>query len=103
MYGLVKAMIPIGSSKRPAAVPDLPVTPEALFRLELLLGRHVMDLRAISEVVTSDIGLLTHVLRLARDMDSLPQNYPSVEECIVEVGVEGLRDCLRKARLHRAN
>ena len=43
------------------------VNVEALLRLELLLGERVVSLSAMSDIVTQDGGLKTHVLQLAHD------------------------------------
>jgi hypothetical protein len=93
MYGVAKAMHPnqiIG----PALV-----SAEALLRLELLLGDRVVNLTAVSDIVTQDGGLKTHVLQLAHD--SAPTDDVldiSVHECIVEIGIERLRESLRQTR-----
>jgi len=96
-------MLPPTRKRGATLAPDLPVAPEALFRLELLLGRRVLDLRAISEVVVSDAGLMAHLVQLLHHMDPTASAFPSVEECILELGMEGMRECLRNARLRRAN
>jgi hypothetical protein len=95
MYGLVKAMFTPESNHRGA------ITPEALLHLELLLGERAVDLRAVSDIVTSDPGLRIHVLRLARDTGQMSDTLPTVQECIVEIGIEGLRESLRHARMRR--
>jgi len=86
------------------------VSAEALLRLELLLGERVVDLTAVSDIVTQDGGLKTHVLQLAHDSDSSSANLASAEaelsmhECIVEIGIEQLRESLRQTRFRlRAN
>jgi len=76
-----------------------PVAPETLFRLELLLGSGAMDLHAISDVVRSDSGLLAHMVWLLHETGELTSSFPTVEECVVELGLEGMRECLRKACL----
>ena len=86
------------------------VSAEALLRLELLLGERVVDLSAVSDIVTQDGGLKTHVLQLAHDNDSSSASVasdgvgPSMHECIVEIGIEQLRESLRQTRFRlRAN
>jgi hypothetical protein len=77
---------------------------EALLRLELLLGDQVVDLSAVSEIVTRDGGLKTHVLQLASDDGRADEPDLSVHECLVEIGIERLRESLRQTRFRlRAN
>lgn len=76
-------------------------TPEALLQLELLLQERAVDLAAVTEVVTKDPGLCIHVLHLAHDMGDMTEVMPSLQECIVEIGIEGLRESLRNARMKR--
>jgi hypothetical protein len=92
MYGLAKAMISI-QVLRPATV-----SAEALLRLELLLGERVVTLSAISDIVNQDGGLKTHVLQLAHDTAPTDGTEVSVDECIVEIGIERLRESLRQTR-----
>jgi c-di-GMP-related signal transduction protein len=92
MYGLVKAMLPL------QLIASSFVTPEALLRLEMLLGERVVDLSAISDIVTQDGGLKAHILQLAHDSDPEEEFDISVHECIVEIGIERLRESLRETR-----
>jgi hypothetical protein len=94
MYGVAKAMLPI------QIIGSIPVSAEALLRLELLLGERVVNLTAVSDIVTHDGGLKTHVLQLAHDnapTDGADADI-SVHECIVEIGIERLRESLRQTR-----
>src|SRR5882757_2450748 len=68
------------------------VSAEALLRLELLLGERVVTLNVISDIVSQDAGLKTHVLQLARDCAPTDETDVSVDECIVEIGIERLRE-----------
>jgi hypothetical protein len=92
MYGLAKAMYP-NQNFGPAIV-----SAEALLRLELLLGERVVDLSAVSDIVTHDGGLKTHVLQLAHDSEPTDEIECSVHEYIVEIGIERLRESLRQTR-----
>jgi HD-like signal output (HDOD) protein len=74
------------------------VTAEALLRLELLLGEPVVDLSAVSDIVTQDGGLMTHVLQLAHDSAPSEEVDLTVHACIVEIGIERLRESLRQTR-----
>ncbi len=89
---VAKAMHPI-QVIGPAAV-----SAEALLCLELLLGERVVSLSAVSEIVTQDGGLKTHVLQLAHDSSHSDEADLSVHECIVEIGIERLRESLRQTR-----
>src|SRR5262249_36605900 len=95
MYPLARAMINSNSIQRATA------TPESLFQLELLLQERAVDLAAVTDIVTRDPGLHIHVLRLAHDMGEMTEVTPSLQECIVEIGIEGLRESLRNARMRR--
>jgi hypothetical protein len=74
------------------------VSAEALLRLELLLGERVVTLSAISDIVSQDGGLKIHVLQLAHDTASDDGDQASIDECIVEIGIERLRESLRQTR-----
>jgi hypothetical protein len=80
--------------------PDLPLTPEDLFQLEMLLGEWVVDLGAVTQLVAHDIGFQAYVLQLAHDLGE-ERASRSIHECIVEIGVEGLLHILHNARLRR--
>ncbi len=74
------------------------VSAEALLRLELLLGERVVTLSAISDIIKQDGGLKTHVLQLAHDIAPSEGDDVSVEQCIVEIGIERLQESLRQTR-----
>ena len=85
------------------SLPNLRLAPEDLLQLEMLLGKFVVDLGAVTRLVARDIGLQTYVMQLAHDLGE-ERLSSSLHECIVEVGVEGLLQVLRNARLReRAN
>jgi len=73
------------------------VSAEALLRLELLLGERVVNLSAVSDVVTQNGGLKTHVLQLAHNSAPIDGTEERIHECIVEIGIERLRESLRQA------
>ena len=62
------------------------------------LGERVVTLSVISDIVSQDAGLKTHVLQLARDCAPSDETDISVDECIVEIGIERLRESLRQTR-----
>jgi hypothetical protein len=92
MYGVAKAMLPL------QIIGSAAVSAEALLRLELLLGERVVDLSAVWEIVTQDGGLKTHILQLAHDGNPIDGVEVGVHECIVEIGIERLRESLRQTR-----
>ena len=92
MYGLAKDMTPL-QILGPATV-----SPDSLIRLELLLGERVVTLRDISDIISQESGLKTHVLQLAHDTVPCDEDEVTVEECIVEIGIERLRESLRETR-----
>ena len=92
MYGVAKAMFPDSNTAAAA------VSAEALLRLELLLGERVVDLSAVSDIVTQECGLKTHVLQLAHDSEPLDGIETSLHEYIVDIGIERLRESLRQTR-----
>jgi len=85
MYAVVRAMF--NNSIQHAGA-----TPESLLQLELLLEERAVDLAAVTDIVTRDPGLRIHVLTLAHDTGEMTEVTPSLHECIVEIGIEGLRN-----------
>ncbi len=71
--------------------------PEALLRLEVLLSHRVVDLGFASEIVAGDPGLNALVFQIARECDEVQESFPRVPDCIVAIGIGGLRECLRRA------
>jgi len=78
--------------------PNVPVNPKSVALLESLINDRVMDLQAISEVVKSDPGLKAHVVFAVQDSDESSTPTPTVEECVIELGREGMRECIRAIR-----
>jgi len=92
MYGLVKGMIP-------THIPGpTSVSAEALLRLELLLGERVVTLSVVADIVNQNSGLKIHVLQLAHDTATPDTDELSLDQCIVEIGIERLRESLRQTR-----
>lgn len=74
------------------AIPDVPVLPTTLFRLEKLLAEDAVDLNAVGVVVRSDLGLVVHLLRLSDGEEFEPFGVlPSIEEIVVQLGLDRLR------------
>ena len=80
----------------------LPVNPASVARLELLIASRVMDLAAISEVISNDPGLRARIVQTLRETDATTSRVRSVEECVVELGREGMRQCLQSTRSRHA-
>ena len=74
------------------------VSAEDLFRLELLLGERVVTLGAVADIVSRNSGLRVHVLELAHDTATPDVDDLSLDQCIVEIGIERLRESLRQSR-----
>ncbi|MGC2181734.1 MAG: hypothetical protein WA637_00475 [Terriglobales bacterium] len=74
------------------------VSAEDLLRLELLLGERVVTLSAVADIVSQNSGLRVHVLQLAHDTDTPDADELSLDQCIVEIGIERLRESLRQSR-----
>ncbi len=70
-------------------LPDVPVLPETLLRLDLASQEPCIDLRAISELVLSDLGATVQILRLAGREYGNTEGRPSrIEDCISDLGVQ---------------
>lgn len=69
--------------------PAIPVLPETLLRLDLEAQERSVDLRAVSELVLSDLGATLQILRLAGteywDSEFRPTR---IEDCISDLGVQ---------------
>jgi len=91
MYGLDNGMIP----KSPGLAT---VDAEDLLRLETLLGERVVTLGAVADIVSRNSGLRVHVLELAHDTHSPDADGLSLDQCIVEIGIERLRESIRQTR-----
>lgn len=73
--------------------PPPPVMPDAWQSLQLLLSTQVADLRAIADVIRSDVGLMIELLRLPSIMES-PQRAGElldIENLVVLAGIDQLR------------
>ena len=92
MYGLAKGMNPRPSSGLAT------VNADDLLRLELLLGERVVTLSAVADIVSRNSGLRVHVLELAHDTNTPDADELSLDQCIVEIGIERLRESIRQSR-----
>jgi HD-like signal output (HDOD) protein len=74
------------------AIPDVPLMPTTLLRLEKLLSASVVDLGAIGAIIRSDLGLTIHLLRWSGE-ERFEANdiMPSVEGIVIHAGIEKLK------------
>jgi len=70
--------------------------PKALLQLELALGEGVSDLREISDIIKSDVGLTAQFLRLAfQESHRASDRVPSISELVIQIGTGKLRTLLK--------
>jgi len=71
--------------------PSLPVLPETLLQLDLLLSQLTLDPEAVAEVLLGDVGAALQVLRVtAGHRTCCEQQEVRVEDCVVQLGRKGL-------------
>jgi len=86
---------PPGESKFPSP----PALPSALLRLECSLSAFGADLQDITDIIRSDIGLTTQLLRLAaREMEESPGQVVPIGDIVVHVGLEKLKALVAQTR-----
>lgn len=72
----------------PHDLPDVPVMPETLLRLELKAQERCVDLREMSAVVLSDLGATLQILRLsALESSNTDHELTRIEDCISDLGL----------------
>jgi HD-like signal output (HDOD) protein len=75
-----------------AEFPSPSALPNALLQLELRLSAPVTDLRDITNIIRSDVGLTAQLLRLAAvEVEASSDKLISISEIVVHVGVEKLK------------
>jgi HD-like signal output (HDOD) protein len=73
--------------------PDIPVMPETLLLLDLLVQESCVDLRQMSELLLADLGATLQILRLAgREYGTTDDRPIRIADCISDLG---LRPCLK--------
>ena len=78
--------------------PEIPVLPETLLLLDLEVQERSVDLRAISELILSDLGATLQILLLAGREYSCAEFRPDrIEDCISDLGV---RACMEAVSAH---
>jgi HD-like signal output (HDOD) protein len=76
-----------------STLPDVPVLPETLLMLDLLVQESCVDLRQMSEMVLVDFGATLQILRLAGREYGMAADRPvRIADCIADLG---LRACLK--------
>ena len=86
----------ISHNDLPHDLPNVPVLSGTLLSMELAIGQPSVDLAQISQLVLSDLGATLQILRHAGRENSIDSHLQRVEDCIVELGVEGCLDVIAK-------
>jgi HD-like signal output (HDOD) protein len=82
-----------------AEFPSPPARPDTLLQLELCLSEPVADLRNITNIIRSDIGLTSQLLRLAaREIEESPDGAIAISEIVVHVGVKKLTELMARTK-----
>ena len=83
-------------------LPDLPVMPETLLLMELMVRERTVDLGELSQLVLGDMGAALQIMRLAGSEESLADDRPSrIEDCISGLGLEACLDAVSRQTLKR--
>ena len=81
---------------------DFPAAPEVVVRLTRLLAEEWVTADQLAEVMALDAGISARVLRLANSVYFRGQGVRSIEEAVLRVGVDGVRDVVFALSLLRA-
>lgn len=81
---------------------DFPAAPEVVVRLSGLLTEEWVSAEQLAEVMALDAGISARVLRLANSVFFRGQGVRSIEEAVLRVGVDGVRDVVFALSLLRA-
>lgn len=83
--------------------PDVPVMPETLLLMELMMRERSVDLGDLSQLVLGDLGAAIQIMRLAGSEESLADGRPArIEDCISGLGLEACLDTVSKQTLKRS-
>lgn len=75
-----------------AEYPSLPALSDRLLRLELCLSAFVTDLKDITNIIRSDVGLTIQLLRLAaREIHEPAAKVLTVNEIVLHVGIDRVK------------
>jgi len=78
-------------------LPGIAARPSTLARMELLLNEPIIDLRALTDVVSQDANLAMQLQRLSNADRHPDDRLLRVEECLVELGIDWLLALVRTA------
>lgn len=89
--------------EREQDLPDVPVMPETLLLMELMMRERTVDLGDLSQLVLGDLGAAIQIMRLAGSDESLADARPArIEDCISGLGLEACLDAVSKQTLKRS-
>jgi HD-like signal output (HDOD) protein len=84
--------------------PDVPVLPETMLFLDLLVQEPCINLREMSQLVLADLGATLQILRLAgREFGNAEGRPVRMEDCISDLGVMECLDVVSRKMLPRDN
>lgn len=81
---------------------DFPAAPEVVVRLSRMLSDMGVSGEALADVLALDAGVSARVLRLANSVYFRGSGIRSIEEAVLRVGVDGVRDVVFALSLVRA-
>lgn len=82
--------------------PDLPVLPETMLFLDLMIQEPCVNLREMSQLILADLGATLQVLRLAgREYGQAEGRPVRMEDCIVDLGLQECLDAILRKTLPR--
>lgn len=81
---------------------DFPTAPEVVVRLSRLLSEPWVTGDQLAEIMALDAGISARVLRLANSVYFRGSGIRSIEEAVLRVGVDGVRDVVFALSLVRA-
>lgn len=83
-------------------LPDVPVLPETLLRLDLEVQEPCVDLREMSQVVLSDLGATVQILRLSGlELNDAETRSNRIEDCICDLGVAACLEAIAAGTIAR--
>jgi hypothetical protein len=89
--------------EREQELPDVPVMPETLLSMELMLRERTVDLGDLSQLVLGDLGAAIQIMRLAGSDESLADSRPArIEDCISGLGLDACLEAASKQTLRRS-
>lgn len=96
-------ILQLSRQEREQELPDVPVMPETLLLMELMVRERTVDLGELSQLVLGDMGAAIQIMRLAGSDESLADARPArIEDCISGLGLEACLDAVSKQTLKRS-